>query len=200
MAMSEDSRLSTIIEAARKRFAHFGVAKTTMNEIAHDIGMSKAALYYYFPDKDQLVVAVVDQDLEKFSAVVDTMINRPSRAAHKLKKYVSIRNAFFKELLTLAKIEQLGVADLFDPMFSHLRANLFKKEKELVAKILATGIREKEFTRASVEEHAELFVCGLIGLRSAALVINPVTPIHNIEVVDAQTRLFVDMFLKALRP
>jgi AcrR family transcriptional regulator len=46
----EDSKVTSIIEAARKRFSHYGLTKTTMNEIAADIGMSKASLYYYFPD------------------------------------------------------------------------------------------------------------------------------------------------------
>lgn len=197
--MSEDSKLSTILEAARKRFAHFGIAKTTMNEIAHDIGMSKAALYYYFPDKEQVIMAVVEQDLGKFSVLVEDMINRPSRATHKLKKYVAIRNAFFQELLTLAKMEQVNVADLFNPMFTQLKTKLFDKEKELVGKILTLGVREKEFSRINVDDYAELFVCGLVGLRSAGLVINPIMPLKEIEKVDAQTRLFVDVFIKAVR-
>lgn len=54
----EDSKVVIILEAARKRFAHFGISKTTMNEIAADIGMSKASLYYYFPDKEKLFVAL----------------------------------------------------------------------------------------------------------------------------------------------
>ena len=44
----EDSKVSVIKKAARKRFRHYGLTKTTMNDIAADIGMSKASLYYYF--------------------------------------------------------------------------------------------------------------------------------------------------------
>src|SRR5688572_8197711 len=56
--MAQDQKQEAIIEAAIKRFAHFGVAKTTMSEIAADLSFSKASLYYYFPDKLNLFAAV----------------------------------------------------------------------------------------------------------------------------------------------
>src|SRR5436190_20923918 len=56
--MSQDQKRESIVEAAIKRFAHFGVAKTTMADIAADLAFSKASLYYYFPDKLSLFAAV----------------------------------------------------------------------------------------------------------------------------------------------
>jgi TetR/AcrR family transcriptional repressor of mexJK operon len=43
-----DVKRIKILEAATRRFAHFGMAKTTMSEIAKDLNFSKALLYYYF--------------------------------------------------------------------------------------------------------------------------------------------------------
>ena len=57
--MIQDKKREAIIEAAKKRFSHFGVGKTTMNEIADDLSISKASLYYYFPDKLNLYAAVL---------------------------------------------------------------------------------------------------------------------------------------------
>ena len=47
----QDVKKEKILEAAHHRFLHFGYSKTTMNEIAGDLSMSKALLYYYFPEK-----------------------------------------------------------------------------------------------------------------------------------------------------
>ncbi|MGI8637960.1 MAG: TetR/AcrR family transcriptional regulator, partial [Segetibacter sp.] len=44
--MAQDKKRDVIIQAAQKRFSHFGVDKTTMNEIADDLSISKASLYY----------------------------------------------------------------------------------------------------------------------------------------------------------
>lgn len=57
--MKQEEKIENILEAATKRFAHFGVDKTTMNEIADDLGISKASLYYYFPDKLNLFAATL---------------------------------------------------------------------------------------------------------------------------------------------
>ncbi|OYD47551.1 hypothetical protein CHU00_01365 [Sphingobacterium cellulitidis] len=48
-----------IIDAALKRFSHFGFHKTTMNEIADDMRITKANLYYYYPDKSTLILDVL---------------------------------------------------------------------------------------------------------------------------------------------
>ena len=57
---SQDKKRQLIIDSAIKRFAHFGLSKTTMTEIASDLSMSKALLYYYFPDKISLYSAVLE--------------------------------------------------------------------------------------------------------------------------------------------
>ncbi|RYZ16531.1 MAG: TetR family transcriptional regulator, partial [Chitinophagaceae bacterium] len=38
--MATDQKRESILEAAIRRFAHFGVSKTTMNEIAADLSIS----------------------------------------------------------------------------------------------------------------------------------------------------------------
>src|ERR1700749_4687809 len=55
----QDIKREKILEPSHQRFLHYGYSKTTMNEIAGDVSMSKALLYYYFPDKSQLYVAVM---------------------------------------------------------------------------------------------------------------------------------------------
>jgi len=41
-----------------------------MNEIAHDMGISKAALYYSFHDKNELFRAVVSREQKEFLALL----------------------------------------------------------------------------------------------------------------------------------
>src|ERR1700750_1001215 len=59
LGTDQDIKRDKILEAAYQRFLHYGYAKTTMNEIAGDLSLSKALLYYYFPDKSQLYIAVM---------------------------------------------------------------------------------------------------------------------------------------------
>src|SRR5690606_16924398 len=63
--MAQEEKRLLIIEAAVRRFGHFGIAKTTMAEIAADLSMSKASLYYYFPDKNHLCAAALEYVIDR---------------------------------------------------------------------------------------------------------------------------------------
>ena len=55
-----------IVEAAIKRFSHFGIHKTTLAEIADDTGISKPSLFYYFNYKRILLEAVGRKIINEF--------------------------------------------------------------------------------------------------------------------------------------
>lgn len=71
-AEQQDIKKDRILEAAYNRFVHYGYAKTTMNEIASDVSMSKALLYYYFPDKSQLYVAVMQKLADDYLKLINS--------------------------------------------------------------------------------------------------------------------------------
>ncbi len=195
----EDSKVATILEAARNRFAHYGLTKTTMNEIAADIGMSKASLYYYFPDKENLFVAVIGQDFDEFVKTIDALISKPSKASFKLKKYIHMRNQLLNKLFTLAKIERSTVSEVLKPVFGEHRQKLLAKEKELIGRILDLGIKEGEFTKFNISNYADLFISALVGIRAQSV---GVTFIYNSELeekINHQATLLVDIFLKSIQ-
>lgn len=72
----EHLKYEQIIEAAVRRFSHFGTAKTTTNEIANDLRIAKGTLYYYFEDKKMLQVAAIKFLVEKlFTEIKDSIAN-----------------------------------------------------------------------------------------------------------------------------
>jgi AcrR family transcriptional regulator len=193
-----DTKVTAILKAARARFAHYGLGKTTMNDIANDIGMSKAALYYYFQDKEQVFVAVVEQDIAEFVNTIEQLIERPSKPSFKLKKYASLRNQLLAKLYNLGKVENPSPADLFNPIFDQLKITYITKEKTLVQQMLQLGIDEKEYVRFNVPRYADLFVSALIGLRTNAVTASE--PLRKeMASIEEQSRLFVEIFLKAIK-
>ena len=55
-----DERKEEIVDTAIRRFKHYGFGKTTMNEIAEDLRITKANLYYYYQDKTALIKDVIN--------------------------------------------------------------------------------------------------------------------------------------------
>ena len=71
----QDVKREKILDAAYNRFLHYGYSKTTMNEIAGDLCISKALLYYYFPDKSQLYVAVMQKVAADYIKALEERVN-----------------------------------------------------------------------------------------------------------------------------
>ncbi|WP_026764703.1 MULTISPECIES: TetR/AcrR family transcriptional regulator [Sediminibacterium] len=54
-----------IVEKAQELFFRYGLKSITMDDIASNLGASKKTLYQYFKDKDSLVDAVVQKEIEQ---------------------------------------------------------------------------------------------------------------------------------------
>jgi AcrR family transcriptional regulator len=57
--------------AAVELFSRLGYEKTSLREIADRVGMTKAALYYHYPSKQELLVAIVEPLVTQWRSVVD---------------------------------------------------------------------------------------------------------------------------------
>ncbi|MBO9703035.1 MAG: TetR/AcrR family transcriptional regulator [Sporocytophaga sp.] len=162
---SEDSsKLDIILNAAQKRFGHYGLCKTTMNEIAADVGMGKASLYYYFPDKEAVFQAVIQKEQEEFLAEMKKHMNAETDAASQLKHYVKYRLDYFQNLLNLSKLKTESFFNS-KPIFGKVVEDFYKLEIELVGDIIQTGIDKQEFREVNKEEYALLLMNILQGLR-----------------------------------
>ena len=65
-----DARRQQIVDAARRRFASHGFARTSIADIVTESGLSTGAIYRYFESKDDIVVAVCDQGADAFPAAL----------------------------------------------------------------------------------------------------------------------------------
>ncbi len=64
-----------IIDAARRVLARGGLSATTLDTVAKEVGLTKAALYYYYPSKDALMFEVVFDVVEAHAhAVHDAVV------------------------------------------------------------------------------------------------------------------------------
>ena len=72
-----DNRESQLLAIARRLFAQRGFDRTSLRDIAEEARITKAALYYYFPNKDALYERVV---VESLQMLVDTISAELARA------------------------------------------------------------------------------------------------------------------------
>jgi TetR/AcrR family transcriptional repressor of mexJK operon len=63
-----------IKSAAKQLFFHFGLTKTSMDEIAQQCNLAKPTLYYYYPSKEAIFNEVVIDEARKFITKVEKKI------------------------------------------------------------------------------------------------------------------------------
>ncbi|GAB2972000.1 TetR family transcriptional regulator [Streptomyces pseudoechinosporeus] len=66
-----DRTRSRILDIAGKLFRTQGYAGTSISDIARQLGTSKAALYYHFPSKDDILDAILADSLAAHAGIAD---------------------------------------------------------------------------------------------------------------------------------
>jgi AcrR family transcriptional regulator len=71
-----DNRLRIVLDAAARLFRERGYASTSMRDIATASGMLPGSLYYHFPSKEALLVAVYGEGVGHIKAAVESALER----------------------------------------------------------------------------------------------------------------------------
>lgn len=197
-SVAEDKRIR-IIEAAQKRFAHFGLEKTTMLEIAGDLGMSKASLYYYFADKESIFKEVVLKEQSDFCKQMNNLIESNKKIDTVLKSYIEKRTEYLKYLLNLGKLSFESFR-ANKPLFGDLGKIFYEQEKHIIQAILKAAIERKEIERLDIDVYSGFFVNVLKAIRIYELEKKELWKKGDIDKEIYHTHiLFTTMFLKSIK-
>ena len=153
-----------ILNAAQSRFARYGFSKVTMDEIAEDVGMAKASLYYYYPTKEDLFRSVIEREQAEFLRQMTALLQQEISASKKLTTYVENR---VKLTYTLANLSSLNLQLWKNPRpgFESLFTSFANEELNLLTDTLREGKQSGEFGIASPEKTAVMLLHVLQALR-----------------------------------
>jgi TetR/AcrR family transcriptional regulator len=198
-AASTLEKETLILDAAQRRFASYGLNKVTMDEIAADIGMGKASLYYYFPNKDELFRAVISREQQAFLRRLGEVGALDAAASAKLRMFTELQLEFFMELMNL-QLVSLQTWLHSRPLFRELKEALQDAEQRQLAEILKAGVAAGEFGPIAIEPCAAAIVHALQGLRLRVLRAAELHPDAAIppQALAADIRVLLDLILNGL--
>ncbi len=160
---NQDKKKIIIIEAALKRFAHYGLSKTTMSEIAKDISLSKALLYYYFPDKLSLYVSTMAFLMHKMSREIVKSIDKTSTAKDAVLKLLQKRQSYIQKYYNLFESSQTIGNDLPDDLFEKFdKAKAF--EKIIINSLFTRGVASGELQIEDPNLATDIFIDAIAGI------------------------------------
>jgi TetR/AcrR family transcriptional repressor of nem operon len=84
--MIENSREKILFAATKIAQAH-GYNGLNFRDLAEDVGIKAASIYYYFPGKADLAAAVAKRYWENAAAALETLLAESSAPARALRRY-----------------------------------------------------------------------------------------------------------------
>jgi AcrR family transcriptional regulator len=198
-----DKKREQIIEGAIKRFIHFGINKTTMNDIADDLSVSKPSLYYYFPDKKSLIIGVIEKIFNDYFATLKLKYNPTKKLEDTLIQTIDIRDSFFKKYYMLKITE--GLPDILynDEAIKKTLNDLKKIEKDFFKSIFNASAQKNEIEHEDIEHIAELYLESLVGFVTVCAMEakgNLLPEKDSLKKVNEKQKELSRIFIKGLKP
>lgn len=183
--MSTNERKNKIIKATLQRFAHYGIPKTSMNEIAEDMRISKANLYYYFPDKETLVREVlcfISHELfAKRKHIIDSYTDSIKDAVFNL---IELNGEYLKKYYMLYIAEHADWVK--DKNTIQLLEGFHKQEAEVIVTLFNKAAAQGELEPLDMEHIGHLYMeimDGLIIQRMVFDIISEIPDASKVEVI-----------------
>lgn len=155
--MDRNRRQNEIFQAALKQFARFGYQKTTMEDVAAALGMTKGNLYFYVSGKRDLYEKTVSSALQQWRETVAAAVAEVDDVVEKFSVMARLSFEY------LVDHEDLRAILTKDPSIFSLtpREDRFYEinsgAMQLIKNILVQGIGEGRFHQVDVDHTAELF-------------------------------------------
>jgi len=144
--MAFKKRRDQIIEKAEPIFARFGLKKSTMAGIAKELQLQKGALYYYFKNKEELFMAVVEKESNYLKNSIMKQIEKIEDPKKKLLKFFIARLNYLEkksEYYTTLKKEYFEGLSFGGKILE----NYFLWEQTTIENILREGMQKGLFIK-----------------------------------------------------
>jgi TetR/AcrR family transcriptional repressor of mexJK operon len=171
-----------------------------MNEISGDICMSKALLYYYFPDKSQLYVAVMRKVADEYLNTLESKFNTFSSLKDAFVFQINMQHEFMFKNYNFFDFFRLNEQNLPDAIWE-IVDQVHDSERNLLVNAIKNEAAKGTIKPVSnPAEIVSLILDALHGVRVSA-VSHKKTVFHDkehLEEIRAKRLLLTDIFIKGL--
>ena len=152
--MAENTQ-KQILKKSGEMFFKLGIRSVSIDDICHELGISKKTFYVYFASKDELVAQLLHVSIDEMANRMDNWLR-----LHDFRQLISI-------LLTQTDVNKKDVRSVpqlvydlkkyYPQQFSEFQVKLFEVQKDYLKQYLEQGIRE-----GLVRERVDVGVRGML--------------------------------------
>ena len=141
----EDLIQEQILQAAKRLFAVYGLAKVTMDDVAKAIGKGRSSLYYYYKSKEGIFDAVMKIEINEMIEVLEKAVGKVSTVEKKIQAFVTAKFILLREKGAFFNAIKVGMdadalSDFNKTKLAHHHL-IMKMESALFSRILTEGVK-----------------------------------------------------------
>jgi TetR/AcrR family transcriptional regulator, cholesterol catabolism regulator len=176
-----DGREAQLLAIARRLFAQKGFDATSLRDIAEAAQITKAALYYYFPNKDALYERVVIGSMDSLLAEVEAAVSRAHTPTEKVRAFLRAS----ADSMEQRRDQWVAGSNAFWQAGATGRRGLALRQRDDYEKLLR-GCIDSGIAAGELRSVNSALACRLLlsGLNQMSRWHHPGGPLHAYEVID----------------
>lgn len=152
-----------ILESAERLFRHYGYGKTTVADIARDLGMSPANIYRFFNSKIEIHQAICGRMLSASYQMTLNIAQLPLSASERLRRCILEQHRLTVEtMLDEQKVHEMVIVAIERDW--HVIEKHVDRIHEIFAGVIREGIEAGEFAEQDAEIAAKCFGASTVTL------------------------------------
>jgi TetR/AcrR family transcriptional regulator, biofilm operon repressor len=142
---------------AMKCFSKYGLDKTTLDDIAKEVGLNKASLYYYYKNKEDIFLEVAIREGQDFLSSLQQKTLEKKNTEARVTFYLLERINYYKNILNMNRVSVETLHKML-PRFFELFDSIMKAETEFLSKIIKEGVKSKELVKVNPDNLASSLI------------------------------------------
>ncbi len=150
-----------ILQTARRLFIQQGYTATSMRQIAEETGIGKATIYHHFPDKEAIIMALLEDSVHSMEETL-TRVRAERDPRRRLQAAAESSIEFLlnsADILQIVRREAPAGRDEFQSRFLIFSRDFLR----LLEESLQQGIDEKIFRAVEPQQAARVFLTMIQG-------------------------------------
>lgn len=150
-------RTRSLLEATRKVIADGGFDAVTMERVSAEAGLTKGAIYLYFHNKEQLILAAVEEIFSEMVERIQAQVDAEAGAWERLVQTLRAQLTIMEEQRDLIRALLLDRRLFRDSPGGHQARRLFKyrdRHEERLKQCLDEGVKKKTFRAMDTSQAA----------------------------------------------
>ena len=140
-------------QVAMKCFAKYGLDKTTLDDIAGEMGLNKASLYYYYKNKEDIFLEVAISEGKNFLATLQQKVRAKKGTEARVTFYLLERINYYKNILNMNRVSAETVGKMLPRFFELFDADRQVAQNVFIEAHIALHLGDGGGRGVEIEQH-----------------------------------------------